>query len=102
MRSLVGDLAAAAAAVMGCAEAFLLFVRGHVFSPWSGKISCADEQLSPCATATEPACSRASVCDERVAPAHPARESLHAATKTPRSQKQRQKLGHSVPGVLVP
>ena len=28
--------------------------RGHGFEPWSGKISHAAEQLSPCATATEP------------------------------------------------
>ena len=28
--------------------------RGHEFEPWSGKISHATEQLSPCATTTEP------------------------------------------------
>ena len=28
---------------------------GHGFKPWSGKIPHATEQLSPCATATEPA-----------------------------------------------
>ena len=27
---------------------------GHGFDPWSGKIPHAAEQLSPCATATEP------------------------------------------------
>ncbi|KAJ8794078.1 hypothetical protein J1605_019070 [Eschrichtius robustus] len=29
--------------------------RGHAFEPWSGKIPHAEEQLSPCATTTEPA-----------------------------------------------
>ena len=29
--------------------------RGHGFEPWSGKISHAAEQLSPCAATTEPA-----------------------------------------------
>ena len=29
--------------------------RGHRFEPWSGKIPHAAEQLSPCATTTEPA-----------------------------------------------
>ena len=29
--------------------------RGHGFSPWLERIPCAMEQLSPCATATEPA-----------------------------------------------
>ena len=29
--------------------------RGHGFDPWSGKIPHAVEQLSLCATATEPA-----------------------------------------------
>ena len=29
--------------------------RGHGFEPWSGKIPHAVEQLSPCATTTEPA-----------------------------------------------
>ena len=29
--------------------------RGHGFEPWSGRIPHAAEQLSPCATATEPA-----------------------------------------------
>ena len=28
--------------------------RGHRFNPWSGKIPHATEQLSPCATTTEP------------------------------------------------
>ncbi|XP_059856802.1 cytochrome P450 2A13-like isoform X1 [Delphinus delphis] len=28
--------------------------RGHGFEPWSGKIAHAVEQLSPCATTTEP------------------------------------------------
>ena len=28
---------------------------GHGFEPWSGKIPHATEQLSPCATTTEPA-----------------------------------------------
>ena len=28
--------------------------RGHGFKPWSGKIPHATEQLSPCATTTEP------------------------------------------------
>ena len=32
--------------------------RGHRFDPWSGKIPHAAEQLSPCATTTEPVCSR--------------------------------------------
>ena len=30
--------------------------KGHRFDPWSGKIPHAAEQLSPCATTTEPAC----------------------------------------------
>ena len=29
--------------------------RGHGFKPWSGKIPHATEQLSPCATTTDPA-----------------------------------------------
>ena len=29
--------------------------RGHGFNPWSGKIPHTAEQLSPCATTTEPA-----------------------------------------------
>ena len=29
---------------------------GQGFEPWSGKIPHAAEQLSPCATTTEPAC----------------------------------------------
>ena len=29
--------------------------RGHGFEPWSGNIPHAAEQLSPCATTTEPA-----------------------------------------------
>ena len=29
--------------------------RGHGLNPWSGKIPHAAKQLSPCATATEPA-----------------------------------------------
>ncbi|XP_073644217.1 centromere protein M isoform X3 [Tursiops truncatus] len=29
--------------------------RGHRFEPWSGRISHATEQLSPCTTTTEPA-----------------------------------------------
>ena len=28
--------------------------RGHEFNPWSGKIPHAVEQLSPCATTSEP------------------------------------------------
>ena len=28
--------------------------RRHGFDPWSGKIACAAEQLSPCATTAEP------------------------------------------------
>ena len=28
---------------------------GHRFDPWAGKIPHAEEQLSPCATTTEPA-----------------------------------------------
>ena len=28
--------------------------KGHGFKPWSGKIPHAAEQLSPCATTTEP------------------------------------------------
>ena len=31
-------------------------MQGHGFEPWSGKIPHAAEQLSPCATTTEPAC----------------------------------------------
>ena len=30
-------------------------MQGHGFEPWSGKIPHAAEQLSPCATTTEPA-----------------------------------------------
>ena len=30
--------------------------EGHGFEPWSGKIPHAAEQLSPCATTTEPTC----------------------------------------------
>ena len=35
-------------------EESLLQCRGHRFDPWSGKISRATEQLSLCATTTEP------------------------------------------------
>ena len=31
-------------------------MQGHGFEPWSGKIPHAAEQLSPCATTTEPTC----------------------------------------------
>ena len=30
-------------------------MRGYRFEPWAGKIPHAAEQLSPCATTTEPA-----------------------------------------------
>ena len=38
-------------------EEFACQCRGYGFNPWSGKIPHAMEQLSPCATTTEPTCS---------------------------------------------
>ena len=39
--------------------------RGHGFNPRSGKIPHAVEQLSPCATATEPASPKACALESR-------------------------------------
>ena len=74
--------------------------RGNGFKPWSGKISHAAEQLSPCATTTEPARLKPVLCNKRGCnserPAHrdeewppPAttRESPRTETKTQHSQK---------------
>ena len=86
--------------------------RVHGFEPWSGKIPHAAEQLSPCATTTEPALQspRATTTEpaclesmlrnkrshhnekpahsnEKQPPLAAASESLRAATKTQRSQK---------------
>ena len=73
---------------------------GHGFKPWSGKIPHAAEQLSPCATTTEPARlepvlhNKRSHCNEKPAhhnegqpPLTATRESPHAAMKTQCSQK---------------
>ena len=74
---------------------------GHGFEPWSGKIPHAAEQLSPCATTTEPArlelvlrnkrgrdSERPAHRDEEWPPLAATRESLHAATKTQRSKNK--------------
>ena len=42
--------------------------RGHGCDPWSGKIPHASRQLSPCATATEPAHPRAHALQQEKAP----------------------------------
>ena len=39
--------------------------RGHRFNPWSEKIPQAAEQLSPCATTTEPVGCTAEACTAR-------------------------------------
>ena len=74
--------------------------QGPGLEPWSGKIPHAAEQLSPCATTTEPAFlepvlrNKRSHCNGK--PTHhneeepllaATRGSLRAATKTQRSQK---------------
>ena len=73
--------------------------RGHGFEPWSGKIPHATEQLSPCATTTEPAhlepCSamrgrnseRPSHRNEKWPPLATTGESPHTETKNQHSQK---------------
>ena len=74
-------------------------MQGHGFEPWSGKIPHAAEQLSPCATTTEPALQsprattteartpRAPAPQQEKPPLAAARESPRAATKTQRSHK---------------
>ena len=75
--------------------------RGHGFEPWSGKIPHAVEQLSPCATTTEPAClepvlrnkrgcdsERPARCDEEWPPLVATRESPRTETKTQHSQNK--------------
>ena len=74
--------------------------RGHGFEPWSGKIPHAVEQLSPCATITEPArlepvlrnkrgrdSERPAHRDEERPPLASTRESPRTETKTQHSQK---------------
>ena len=79
--------------------------RGHGFDPWSGKIPHAAEQLSPCATTTEPAATEPTYLqlvlrnkrshhnekpahhNEEQPPLAATRESLRAVTKTHLSQK---------------
>ena len=78
--------------------------RGHGFVPWSGKIPHAAEQLSPCATTTEPAhldpvlrnkrghdSERPSHHDEEWSPLAATRESPRAETRTQHSSVK----GHS-------
>ena len=73
---------------------------GHGFEPWSGKISHAAEQLSPCTTTIEPARLEPVLCNKRgrdsKRPAHrdeewpllaATRESPRTETKTQHSQK---------------
>ena len=73
--------------------------RGHGFEPWSGKIPHAAEQLSLCATTTEPARlepvlhskrdrdgERPAHCDEEWPPLAATRESPRTETKTQHSQ----------------
>ena len=66
--------------------------RRHVFSPWSGKILHALEQLNPCATTTEVhAYSQCSATREASAMRSlnfTTTESLRAAVKTQCSQKK--------------
>ena len=74
--------------------------RGHGFEPWSGGIPHAAEQLSPCATTTEPARlepvlrnkrsrdgERPAHRDEEWAPLAATRESPRTETKTQHSHK---------------
>ena len=74
--------------------------RGHGFEPWSGRIPHAAEQLSPWATATEPARLEPVLCNKRgrdsERPAHrdeewpplsATRESPRTETKTQHSEK---------------
>ena len=76
--------------------------RGPRFNPWSGRISRAEGQLSPCATTMEPACPRACGLQREKPPQRGAkvpqpeqprlttpRASWHATTETQRSHKQR-------------
>ena len=75
--------------------------RGHGLHPWSRQIPRAEERLSPCATGTEPAHSRAHAPQQEKAPQgevqapQPERgpcslqlEEPRAATKTQHGQKQ--------------
>ena len=79
--------------------------RGHGFEPWSGKIPHATEQLSPCATTTEPAhlkpvlrnkrghdSERPVHRDEEWPPLAATRESPRTETKTQHSQKIKIKM----------
>ena len=75
--------------------------RGHRFNPWSRKIPHAAEQISPCATATEPTHPRAHASKQEKPPQWEAQapqlasspylpqleKNLHVATKTQHSQK---------------
>ena len=74
--------------------------RGHGFEPWSGRIPHAAEQLSPCATTTEPArlepvlhngrgrdSERPAHRDEEWPPLAATGESPRTETKTQHSQK---------------
>ena len=75
--------------------------RGYGFDPWLGKRSHATEQLSPCATTTEPTFHNHQYLtplglepvyhDEEWPPLAVTRESLHIARKTQCSQKRKKK-----------
>ena len=86
--------------------------RGHGFKPWSGNIPHAAEQLSSCATTTEPMCLEPVLrnkrshhnekhvhCNERVAPS-PQLEKAHARQRRTNTAKNLKKK--NLRGVLGP
>ncbi|KAJ8791620.1 hypothetical protein J1605_020342 [Eschrichtius robustus] len=66
----------------------IMFFGGHGCEPWSGKIPHATEQLSPCATTTEPA-----LCSPRATTTDPVRHTTEGRTPracTPQQEKPSQ------------
>ena len=67
--------------------------RGQGLGPWSGKISHAAEQLSPCATIAQAHTPRARALEREAtavrSPCTATRESAHAATRTQPQHSQK-------------
>ena len=61
--------------------------RGHGFEPWSGKIPHAAEQLSPCATATEPARLEPVLCKREAAIMRGPRTAMKSGPRLPQLEK---------------